>query len=78
MAKHVMNPIDQLQVPLIRSMQERLAKMHGHANYKPEHDAGTRARGEGEAEIDHWIAQDNARQNAFYETHDRTEDARPY
>jgi hypothetical protein len=40
MAKHVLNPIDQLQVPLVRSMQEALAKIPAHARYTPQHSTG--------------------------------------
>jgi hypothetical protein len=77
MAKHVLNPIDQLQVPLIRSMQEALAKMPAHARYTPQHSAGIYSTAEWEEQINYGIAGFNARQSAFYEKNDRTEGARP-
>jgi hypothetical protein len=43
----------------------------------PKHSAGRYSKGEWDEQINYGIAGFNARQSAFYEKNDRTEDARP-
>lgn len=75
MAKHALNSTDSLQYPLDEGSQKYMGSLHA-AGCKPRHSAGRASSAELTARYNWGVTAFNARQSDFYETHDRTEDAR--
>jgi hypothetical protein len=75
MAKHAAPPHEQWVTTEERSIQEHIGDVH-RMNCKPRHSAGRYSPAELTARHNVGMAEFNARQSKFYETHDRTEEAR--
>jgi hypothetical protein len=78
MGKHVAGPNDRVdgRIALDRQSQEREGRDHAWF-CRPKHASWSWHPAERDAQVNYTMAAEARRQSKFYETHDRTEDARP-